>query len=121
MPKQNKEKILIALLEGVSIRDAAKTSGVSEATIYNYLKDTEFLSEYRNARRQTVESAIAQMQNAASEAVERLRELMFCENFAVGARCAQIIFENSVKGMETLDILERIERLEQNADNKSTK
>ncbi len=112
MPKQNKEKILIALLEGVSIRDAAKTSGVSEATIYNYLKDTEFLSEYRTARRQTVENAIGQMQNAASEAVERLRELMSCENHAVAARCAQIIFENSIRGLELTDILSRLEILE---------
>ncbi len=113
MPKQtNKEKVLIALLETSSIRDAAKTSGICEATIYNYLKDKEFLAEYRNARRQTVESAIAQMQNAASEAVETLKQLQHCENPAVAARCAQIIFENSVKGMETTDILERLEILE---------
>jgi hypothetical protein len=52
------------------------------------------------------------MQNAASEAVERLKELQYCENPAVAARCAQIIFENSIKGMETTDILERLETLE---------
>jgi transposase len=113
MPKPtNKEKILIALLETSSIRDAAKRIGICEATIYNYLKDKEFLAEYRNARRQTVESAIAQMQNAASEAVERLKELQYCENPAVAARCAQIIYESSVKGMETTDILERLEAIE---------
>jgi AcrR family transcriptional regulator len=113
MPKQmNKGKVLIALIETTSIREAAKKSGISEATIYNYLQDKEFLAEYRNARRQTVESAIAQMQNAASEAVSRLRELQYCENPAVAARCAQIIFENSIKGMETTDILERLEMLE---------
>ncbi len=113
MPKiTNKEKVLIALIETSSIRDAAKSSGISEATIYSFLKDKEFLSEYRNARRQTVETAIAQMQNAASEAVERLKELQYCENPAVAARCAQIIFENSVKGLETTDILTRLEALE---------
>ncbi len=113
MPKEtNKEKVLIALIENVSIRLAAKKSGIGEATIYRYLQDKEFLAEYRNARRQTVESAIAQMQNAAGEAVERLKELQYCENPAVAARCAQIIFENSVKGMDTLDILERLETLE---------
>ncbi len=117
MPKQNKEKILVALLEGVSIRDAAKTSGVSEATIYNYLKDTEFLSEYRNARRQTVENAIGQMQQASSEAVETLRRNLTCENSAVETRTAQIIFENSIRGLELTDILERLEALE-NANNK---
>ncbi len=113
MPKEtNKEKVLVALVETSSIREAAKVSGIGEATIYRFLQDKEFLSEYRNARRQTVESAIAQMQNAASEAVERLKELQYCENPAVAARCAQIIFENSVKGMETIDILERLEILE---------
>jgi AcrR family transcriptional regulator len=113
MPKiTNKEKVLIALLETSSIRDAAKSSGISEATIYNYLKDTEFLADYRNARRLSVETAISQMQSAASEAVERLKELQYCENPAVAARCAQIIFENAVKGMETTDILERLEILE---------
>jgi AcrR family transcriptional regulator len=122
MPKiTNKEKVLIALLETPSIRDAAKSSGISEATIYNYLKDKEFLSDYRNARRQTVESAIAQMQNAASGAVERLKELQYCENPAVAARCAQIIFENSVKGLETLDILERLEALERETNNNENK
>ncbi|MBA4121490.1 MAG: hypothetical protein H0X72_03365 [Acidobacteria bacterium] len=113
MPKQaNKEKILIALIETPSIREASKKSGIGEATIYRYLQDKDFLAEYRNARRQTVESAIAQMQSAASEAVERLKELQYCENPAVAARCAQIIFENSIKGMETTDILQRLEMLE---------
>ncbi len=41
-----------------------------------------------------------------------IKELQHCENPAVAARCAQIIFENSVKGMETIDILERLEILE---------
>jgi AcrR family transcriptional regulator len=113
MPKiTNKEKVLVALLGTSSVRDAAKSSGISEATIYSYLKDKEFLADYRNARRQTVESAISQMQNAASEAVTRLKELQYSENPAVAARCAQIIFENAVKGMETTDILERLEILE---------
>jgi AcrR family transcriptional regulator len=113
MPKiTNKEKVLVALLETSSVRDAAKSSGISEATIYSYLKDKEFLADYRNARRLSVETAISQMQSAASEAVTRLKELQYSENPAVAARCAQIIFENAVKGMETTDILERLETLE---------
>jgi transposase len=113
MPKEtNKEKVLIALIETSSVREAAKVSGISEATIYNYLRDSEFKTAYREARRQTVESAISKIQNAASEAVDRLKELQYCENPAVAARCAQIIFENSVKGMETTDILSRLEKIE---------
>jgi DNA-binding MurR/RpiR family transcriptional regulator len=100
------------LVETSSIREAAKKSGIGEATIYRFLQDKEFLAEYRNARRLTVESAIAQMQNAAGEAVERLKELQHCENPAVAARCAQIIFENALRGLETTDILTRLEILE---------
>ena len=51
------------------------------------------------------------MQSAASRTVERLKELQYCENPAVAARCAQIIYESAVKGIETLDILERFEEL----------
>jgi DNA-binding MurR/RpiR family transcriptional regulator len=120
MPKEtNKEKVLAALIDTSSVREAAKKSGIGEATIYRFLQDKEFLSEYRNARRQTVETAIAQMQSAASEAVERLKELQYCENPAVAARCAQIIFESSVKGLETTDILERLEVLESEFEKQS--
>jgi AcrR family transcriptional regulator len=113
MPKEtNKEKILSALVETSSVRDAAKKCGIGEATIYRHLQDKEFKTAYRDARRATVESAISKIQNAASEAVDRLKELQYCENPAVAARCAQIIFESSVKGLETTDILERLEALE---------
>ncbi len=113
MPKQaNREKVLIALIETSSVREAAKVSGISEATIYNYLRDSEFKTAYREARRQTVESAISKIQNAASEAVDRLKELQYCENPAVAARCAQVIYESSVRGLETTDILERLEKIE---------
>ncbi len=113
MPKEtNKERLLVALIETSSIRAAAEKSGIAESTVYRYLQDKDFLAEYRNARRQTVESAISKMQNAASEAVDRLKELQYCENPAVGARCAQIIFENSIKGMEMIDILQRLEAIE---------
>jgi len=110
--KTNRERILAALIETSTIVEAAKVAGLGEATIYRYLQDADFVKEYRDARRQTVESAIARMQNSASEAVDRLRELQHCENPAVAARCAQIIFENSVKLLETTDILERLENLE---------
>jgi hypothetical protein len=112
-PKQsNREKALIALLETTSVRQAAEKCGLSERTLFKFLEDADFKTEYRNARRQTVESAIAKIQNAASEAVERLRDLMHCENPVVEARCAQIIYENSVKGMEMLDLAERLEEVE---------
>ncbi len=113
MPKiTNQEKVLIALINTSSIREAALESGIGEATIYRYLKDKDFITEYRNARRQTVESVIAQMQNAAGLAVETLKNNLHCENPAVAVRASQILLDFTFKGLETTDILERLEKIE---------
>ena len=113
MPKQsNKEKAIIALLNHRSIRDAAKACRLSEETIYRYLRDPVFMTQYREARRQTVENAISKLQAATGEAVQTLERNLHCENPAVEVRTAQIILENAVKGIELIDIIERLERLE---------
>jgi ACT domain-containing protein len=120
MAKQtNKEKALIALLKNPSITRAAKNSGLSEETLYRYLRDKEFVSEYRAARRLTVENAVAELQGAANEAVETLKKNLHCENPAVEIRAAQIILDNALKGVEMIDILERLEKLEDELEKKN--
>ena len=117
MPKPtNKEKVLLALLETSSIREASQKSGIAEATIYRYLKDADFQKEYRTARRSLVETSISQIQKATAEAVETLQRNLHCENPAVEVRCAQIIIEASVKGVELIDVIERLEVLENAVD-----
>jgi hypothetical protein len=116
MPKQtNKEKALNALLISPSIRDASRTSGLSEETIYRYLKDAEFKTEYTAARRRIFEQNIFKMQSLHNEAIETLQKNLYCENPSVEVRAAQIIVEANRKDFETFDILERLEALE--ADN----
>jgi AcrR family transcriptional regulator len=113
MAKQtNKEKALIALIDSASIREAAQKSGLSEETLYRYLKDKEFIAEYRQARRATVENAITQIQQATGEAVETLKKNLHCENPAAEIRAAQIILDNAIKGVELIDVIERLENLE---------
>jgi len=113
MPKQtNKEKVLNALLNSPSIREASKASGLSEETIYRYLKDTEFKQEYAAARRQIFEQNIFKLQSLHDEAVETLQRNLNCENPSVEVRAAQIVIESNRKDFETFDILERLEQLE---------
>lgn len=120
MPKQtNKDRALIALLNTKSIREAAKASRLSEETLFRFLRDSDFLIEYREARRRSVENAIGIIQQSTSEAAETLTRNLHCENPAVEVRTAQIILDNAIKGIETMDILERLARLEENANNGS--
>jgi predicted DNA-binding transcriptional regulator AlpA len=113
MPKRtNQEKALLALLETSSIAEASVRSGLSQETIYRYLRDKAFQKEFREARRATVDAAISALQQATSEAVDTLKRNMRCENSAVEVRSAQIILEMSFKGIEMADILDRLEILE---------
>lgn len=122
MPKQtNKEKALNALLNSPSIREASKQSGLSEETIYRYLKDAEFKTEYQAARRRIFEQNIFKLQSLHDEAVETLQRNLNCENPSVEVRAAQIIIESNRKDFETFDILERLETLENVAETENQK
>ncbi len=113
MPKlNNKELALVALLSNPSVKEAAAACNLSERTLFRFLSDDGFKSEFRDARRAIVETAIAAMQNGASEAVARLKDLMYSENPAAAVRSSQIVYESAVKGVEVLDLAERLEILE---------
>ena len=106
------EKVMLDLLNGSTITDASKAHKISETTIYNWLQDETFKTQYRKLRRDSVENSLAQIQQSTTEAVETLRRNLHCENPAVEVRTAQIILDNAFKGIELTDILERLERLE---------
>lgn len=115
----NRQKALTALLESASITDAAKSCGLSEKTLRRYLEDKDFQAEYRNARRMIFEQNIVRLQSLHAGAVDTLERNLTCENPSVEVRAAQIIIESSRKDFETLDILERLEILEKEAERKN--
>ncbi len=113
MPKENnKEKALTALLESATITEAAKKCGLSEKTLRRYLDDAEFQKEFRAARRVVFEQNIVRLQSLHAGAVDTLERNLNCENPSVEVRAAQIIIEGNRKDFETLDILERLEKME---------
>jgi len=91
---KNTEKALAALLNTSSVRDASAQSGLSEETIYRYLRDEDFKSEYQQAQRQVVEAAISRLQQIATEAVETLQRNLTCDNPQAEIRAAQLILDN---------------------------
>ena len=108
----NKEKALVALVESGSVAEAAEKSGLSKETLFRYLKDKEFLKEYREARRSIVETAVSEIQQASSEAVATLRKNLHCGNPAAENQAARLILDNSLRGIELIDVVERLEVLE---------
>lgn len=109
------EKVLLALLENPTVSAAARACGVSEATMYRRLSDPEFKAEYSNRRRQVVEAACGSLQGRMGDAVEALAEIMNDGKASKMARvqAARAILEYGIKTVETLDILPRLEALEE--------
>jgi hypothetical protein len=108
----NRERALSALLSSGSIADAATRCGLNEKTLRRYLADTDFQREYKAERRVAFEQNIVRLQSLHGGAVDALERNLTCEIASVEVRSAQIIIESNRKDFETLDILERLEALE---------
>lgn len=113
-----KEKAIQALLVTPTLKEAAKLSCLSLSTLNRYLKDPKFKKQYREARKQTMETATGQLQAGSREAVHALMEIIRnpkTKDYAKVQACSKVI-EMAYKALEmetALDIQERLEELEE--------
>jgi hypothetical protein len=109
------ERALVALLSTGGIKEAAELCAVNESTMWRWLQLPSFQARYRAARRQVVETAIAQLQSDCSVAVRVLREVAEDAQSPASARvsAAKTIIEQSVSAVELMDLQERLEALEE--------
>ena len=61
---RKQEQAIANLLVAPTIATAAQQTGIGEPTLYRWLKDENFQTAYRTARRQVVQHAIVQVQGA---------------------------------------------------------
>src|SRR6266536_2429950 len=106
------EQSILALLTHATIPEAASACGVSESTLWRWLQQPDFQTRYRAARRQVVEGALANLQQATSEAATTLQRNLTCGVPSVEIRAAVAILDQAVKAVELLDLEERVEALE---------
>ena len=110
------EKVLATLLVAPSLESAAQTAGISPRTLYRWIhEDPLFEVEYRSARRQAIDGAIASLQLAASDSVEALRSALTDRNVSNRIRAASILLDNALKAHEAFDLAERVKELERSS------
>jgi hypothetical protein len=113
IPRQ--EQSITALLGQRSLQAAAAASGINEKTLRRWLReDAVFQMAYREARRQVVQQAIVQVQQATGEAVATLRQVMQAADAPASAKvsAAKTILETAVKAVEPEALEARIVALE---------
>jgi len=110
-PKQ--QKALATLLGASNVEEAAKLAGVAPRTVFRWLAEDElFVEEYRKARQQAVDRAIAGLQGVMGEAVATLKRNLGARNPSVQVRSAVALLELGFKGVEHFDLAQRIAELE---------
>jgi hypothetical protein len=76
-PRPAQVRAIGALLAGSTVTDAAKSAGVSRATVHRWLSDDpDFMAAYNMARREAAEARRQRLSGMGLEAVETLRELL---------------------------------------------
>ena len=108
------ERIISALLAKPTLAAAAQELGINASTLYRAMRHPGLQAEYRNARRQIVSHAIAQVQQNTGKAVETLQGVLADANAPIWARiaAARATLEFALKAVEFEDTEARLSAIE---------
>ena len=114
------EFAIVGLLTKKDLQGAAEVAGVAVNTLLKWLQQEEFKSQYKQAKQEVMQQAIANLQKAAGEAVQVLRDVASDKDVSPSARvsAAKVILDGALKGAEQENIIERIEELEKTIEGK---
>lgn len=111
---QRQERAIAVLIASPTIREAAESLRVNEVTLYRWLRDGDFQTAYREARREVVAQAVARLQQACGQAVQTLMDVQADEASPATARvtAARAILELAYKAVEIEELEDRVRKLE---------
>lgn len=98
------EKIIAALLQHGSVKDAAAAAGTTPRTIYDRMCEKEFKVAYMDAQSDLVRKAVFSINSKLSAAVDAVMDIMTdpAVNPAVRLQAAQTIMNNAARFSERL-------------------
>jgi transposase-like protein len=108
------EDAVAAMLTQRNVEEAARSVGVSTATLMRWQKVPEFQAAYREARRAAYGQAIARLQQGTTAAATTLLKTLIdpATPASVKVRTAEAIFNHAAKAIEIEDIEARVAELE---------
>jgi transposase-like protein len=112
--KRKLEEAVAAMLTQRNVEEAARSVGVSTATLMRWQKEPEFQQAYRAARRAAHGQSIARLQQGTSAAATTLLKTMIDPSTpaSVKVRAADSVLNHSAKAIEIEDIEVRVAELE---------
>jgi transposase-like protein len=114
---RKQEEAIVALLTQRNIDEAAKAAGIAPNTLLKWMKQPEFDTAYREARRATFRQSVARLQQASGAAVSTLLKIMVDATapHSTRVRAADSVLDHAAKAIEIEDIEVRVSELERAA------
>lgn len=111
---RNQGRALSAVLASRSVPDAAKRCGLSEKTIYRYLKTPSFRMALKSAQVTMLEETWTRLMHGQGKALDVLEDMLSAEGVRDNDRrnAAVSWMAISLKWMELLDLEQRVAALE---------
>src|SRR5258705_8128354 len=115
---RKKEDAIVALLTTRTVEEAARVVGVSAKTLLRWMKEPEFDTAYRAAKRAAFGQSIARLHYLSSAAVTTLGKVMLEPGTppATRVRAADSILDHTTKAIEIEGLEARLTELERAAE-----
>lgn len=103
------EELLAALMQHSTVAEAAAAAGISTRSFYDRMRTDDFQALYTAARTEVFRTAVLNINNRLSEAVDAVADIMTDEdtNPAVRLQAAQTIISNAAKFADRLTVEEQ--------------
>ncbi len=105
-------KLLSGLAAGKSYAQVAQEANVSERTISRRMADPAFRKRLSEVRSDALGQVVGLLSQGSAEAARTLLRLLTCGKPSIEARAAEAILDRAFRGMELLDLEERLAALE---------
>lgn len=104
----NNEKIIAALIQHGTVTEAAQAAGVSPRTVYDRMRDKEFIADYMRAKSDIIRGAVFSINSKLSDAINCIADLMQDKDVAPAVRLqsAQTILNYAGKFISRLNMEE---------------
>ena len=108
-------RLISALLSSPTIKQTAKTVGISETAIYTRLRKPDFRAKLQNARDTQFQVISSKLEDANFKALNTLISILDDKEVSAGirVRASQTLLDVSLKNREQADIITRIQNLEE--------
>ena len=108
------DRMILALLQEPSLEKAAAAVGVTEVTVWRWLRTPAFREKYLAARRDAFSRSLAKLQHASVAAVATLVRIMIDKDAPAASRvrAADCVLTHAASAFELEDIELRLTLLE---------